>query len=115
MPQEHPKRRALIDLRSIGPATIKDLALLGITEVAELIPCEPAALYARLSAATGVRHDPCCEDVFAAAIAQARAPDLPAEQREWPWWSRQRKQRAQDRGSECPIRNGAGCRSDARS
>ena len=92
MPQPNPARR-LIDLRSVGPATIKDLALLGITQVDELIAHEPGALYAQLCAMTGVRHDPCCEDVFAAAIAQARDPDLPMEQREWAWWSRVRKAR----------------------
>jgi len=86
-------KRRLIDLRSVGPATIKDLALLGITEVPELVAREPGALYAQLCAVTGVRHDPCCEDVFAAAIAQARDPDLPAEQRDWAWWSRARKAR----------------------
>jgi len=92
MPQPSTKRR-LIDLRSVGPATIKDLALLGITQVDELIAHEPGALYAQLCAMTGVRHDPCCEDVFAAAIAQARDPDLPMEQRDWAWWSRVRKAR----------------------
>ena len=86
-------KRRLIDLRSVGPATIKDMALLGITEVPELVAREPGALYAQLCAVTGVRHDPCCEDVFAAAIAQARDPDLPAEQRDWAWWSRARKAR----------------------
>lgn len=92
MGQPNAKRR-LIDLRSVGPATIKDLALLGITEVAALVDQEPGTLYARLCTVTGERHDPCCEDVFAAAIAQARDPDLPAEQRDWAWWSRQRKER----------------------
>ena len=32
-------------------------------------------------------------DVYAAAIAQARDPHLPVEQRNWVWWSRARKQR----------------------
>ena len=88
-----PEKRRLIDLRSVGPATIKDLALLGITQVGELTAHEPSALYAQLCAVTSVRHDPCCEDVFAAAIAQARDPDLPMEQRDWAWWSRVRKAR----------------------
>jgi hypothetical protein len=89
----HGQKRRLIDLRSVGPATVKDLAQLGITEVEQLTGREPEALYAELCAVTGRRHDPCCEDVFAAAIAQARDPDLPAEQCDWPWWSRQRKAR----------------------
>ena len=82
--------RRLRDLRSVGPATVRDLAQLGVTSVEALAAYEPDALYDRLCAATGVRHDPCMRDVFAAAVAQARDPDLPAEQRGWWWWSRRR-------------------------
>ena len=83
--------RKLIDLRSVGPAAIADLAMLNITTVAQLAACEPADLYAKLSAATGVRQDPCVKDVFAAAVAQARDPELPKEMCDWWYWSRQRK------------------------
>jgi nucleotidyltransferase/DNA polymerase involved in DNA repair len=83
--------RRLRELRSVGPATVRDLALLGITSVPALAACEPDALYDRLCAATGVRHDPCVRDVLAAAVAQARDPALPAEQRDWWYWSRRRK------------------------
>ncbi|HEY0780476.1 MAG TPA: helix-hairpin-helix domain-containing protein [Gemmatirosa sp.] len=82
--------RRLRDLRSVGPATVRDLAQLGVTSVEALAGCEPDALYDRLCAVTGVRHDPCVRDVFAAAVAQARDPELPAEQGDWWWWSRQR-------------------------
>ena len=92
MPPERPAAaRRLRDLRSVGPATVGDLALLGITTVEALAACEPRALYDRLCAESGVRHDPCVLDVFAAAVAQARDPDLPAEQRDWWWWSRRRR------------------------
>lgn len=64
--------------------------MLGIHTVSELARQEPRALYERLCAVTGHRHDPCCEDVFSAAVAQARDPDLPAEQADWWWWSRRR-------------------------
>ena len=83
--------RKLTDLRSVGPAALADLAVLNITTVVELATCEPADLYARLCAATGVRHDPCVEDVFAAAVAQARDPKLPKEMCDWWYWTRQRK------------------------
>ena len=83
--------RRLRDLRSVGPATIADLALLGVTTVPALAAHEPQALYDALCAATGVRQDPCVLDVLAAAVAQARDPDLPAEQRDWWWWSRRRR------------------------
>jgi hypothetical protein len=83
--------RPLGGLVSVGPATLADLALLGIDSVAALARAEPQALYEALCARTGLRHDPCCEDVFAAAIAQARDPQLPAAQAQWWYWSRLRK------------------------
>lgn len=85
------RERQLGDLVSVGPATLRDLALLGVASVEALARCCPHALYDRLCLTAGVRHDPCCEDVFAAAIAQARDPDSPAEQRRWWYWSRLRK------------------------
>ena len=87
------RRRRLIDLVSVGPATVADLALLGITTVDALRGRDPRELYERLCRVTGARHDPCCEDVFAAAIAQANDPALPAERCAWPYWSRVRKAR----------------------
>lgn len=87
--------RTLADLVSVGPATLKDLRLLGITSVSGLASADPRALYERLCVLSGQRQDPCCEDVFRAAVAQARDPDLPAEQRRWWYWSRVRKAKAQ--------------------
>ena len=37
-------------------------------------------------------QDICCLDVFRAAVAQARNPRLPAEQCQWWYWSKRRKQ-----------------------
>jgi hypothetical protein len=79
------------DLVSVGPATRRDLATLGVHSVEQLARCDAMELYSRLCAATGARHDPCVEDVFNAAIAQARDPDLPARMKNWWFWSRQRK------------------------
>ena len=86
--------RQLRDIVSVGPATLGDLKLLGIHSVAHLAEQEPADLYAKLCEVTGSRHDPCCLDVFQAAIAQARDPDLPPEQCQWWYWSRLRKARS---------------------
>ncbi len=83
--------RRLRDLVSVGPRTEEDLALLGITRVDQLRGRDARDLYEQLCAATGQRHDPCAQDVFAAAIAQAEDADLPAAQRNWWWWSRVRK------------------------
>ncbi len=86
-----PEARSLSDLMSVGPATIGDLAVLGITRVEQLRGQEAQVLYDWLCERTGTHHDICMLDVFAAAIAQAEDSDLPAEQRSWWWWSRVRK------------------------
>ena len=85
--------RKLIDLTSIGPAAVADFDRLGIREVRQLRGKSARGLYERLCRLTGERHDPCCEDVFAAAIAQAEDPGLPAMKRRWWYWSRVRKSR----------------------
>jgi len=82
----------LESLVSVGPAIRRDLELLGIHSLEQLARCDAQELYRRLSKMTGVRQDPCVEDVFNAAIAQARDPQLPAERKNWWFWSRLRKQ-----------------------
>ena len=83
--------RALDDLISIGPATLRDFKLLGVNSVAELARQNPEKLYAKLSRVTGQRPDICVLDTFRAGVAQAHNPRLPAEQRKWWYWSRRRK------------------------
>jgi predicted RecB family nuclease len=83
----------LQDLVSVGPATIRDLEMLGITSVAQLAKRNPEKLFERLSRDTAKAVDICCLDVFRAAVAQARNPTLPMERRQWWYWSRQRKAR----------------------
>ena len=85
--------RYLRDLTSIGPAVLRDFGLLGVRSVEALARRNPEKLYEQLCAVTGRRHDICCLDVFRAAVAQARNPKLPAPQRNWWYWSRQRKAR----------------------
>ncbi len=85
--------RKLNDLVSVGPETMKDFAKLKIKTVRQLAKQQPHLLYKKLCALTCARHDPCVEDVFAAAIAQARNPDLPEKEKQWPYWSRLRKAR----------------------
>jgi Pathogenicity locus len=93
MPQ---KPRRLKDLVSIGPAMLRDFDLLGVHSVAELARQSPRRMYARLNRVSGQRQDPCILDVFRAAVAQARNPRLPAEQCQWWYWSRRRKQRSKE-------------------
>ena len=83
--------RRLRDLISIGPAMLRDFELLGIRSVEQLARQEPVRLYRELCRITGQRVDICCQDVFSAAVAQARNPLLPAEQCQWWYWSRKRK------------------------
>ena len=83
--------RQLADLISVGPAIRRDLAKLGVHTVAQLARREPERLYRQLCRKTGKRQDPCVLDVFSAAVAQARDPELPIEQCVWWYWSRKRK------------------------
>lgn len=85
------KRKKLTTLRSIGKAAEKDFALLGINWVDELVGRDELSLYNELCQKTGVRHDPCVLDVFRCAVAQAENPELPAEQKDWWYWSTIRK------------------------
>ena len=83
--------RALDDLISIGPATLRDFKLLGVNSVAELARQNPEKLYGKLGRVTGQRPDICVLDTFRAGVAQARNPRLPMEQCKWWYWSRRRK------------------------
>ncbi len=83
----------LEDLVSVGPAMRRDFETLGIRTVEQLKDCDAEDLYLKLCGRTGARHDPCVQDVFSAAIAQARDPELPAERKQWWYWSRERKKR----------------------
>src|SRR5258707_718664 len=87
------QERYLNDLISIGPAMLRDFDLLDIRSVQQLARQNPVRLYRKLCRITGQQVDICCQDVFYAAVAQARNPLLPAEQCQWWYWSRQRKAR----------------------
>lgn len=89
-----PKTPKLADLAGLGPATIEFLRELGVTSVAQLSRCEAEELWERLCAIKRCRVDPCCQDVFSAAIAHARNPELEPEKRRWWYWSGVRKARA---------------------
>ena len=83
--------RQLRDLAGIGPAMLKDFELLHIGSVEQLGQHDPMMLYDDLCRLTGTRQDPCVLDTFCAAVAQARDPNLPAEQCNWWYWSGIRK------------------------
>lgn len=83
--------RQLRDLAGVGKSIERDLIGLGVTSVAQLASHEGDELYRALCEQTSTRQDPCVLDTFRCAVAQARDPHLPLEQRSWWWWSRQRK------------------------
>ncbi len=85
------ENRELEDLVSVGPSTRDQLNSLGVRSVKDLARREPEALYRKLCRKTKQRVDPCVLDVYRAAVAQARNPALPDEQRVWWYWSRVRK------------------------
>lgn len=72
--------RRLEDIPNVGPATAGDLRLLGIAEPAQLVGADGYALFDRLCEATGHGNDPCCIDVFLAAVDYMNG--APAR----PWW-----------------------------
>lgn len=82
--------RRLRDLRGIGPRMLDDFQKLGIGSVRQLRGCKAQDLYDAMCELSGQRQDPCVLDTFRCAIEQARNPGLPAEQREWWYWSRLR-------------------------
>lgn len=85
------EQRQLKDLVSVGPAMLEDFELLGIKNVVQLRLRSPQRMYQDLCRMKGQRIDPCCLDVFVAAVAQAKDPDLPIEKRQWWYWSKVRK------------------------
>jgi hypothetical protein len=85
------EERQLSDLVSIGPAMLRDFELLGVRTVAQLARRNPEKMYEKLCQVTRQAQDICCLDVFRAAVAQAKNPNLPLEQRLSWHWSRMRK------------------------
>ncbi|MCK6447769.1 MAG: helix-hairpin-helix domain-containing protein [Planctomycetes bacterium] len=74
-------------LGSIGLESARDFVRLGFRRVEELVGRDPRELYSRLCESTRTRQDPCVEDAFRCAIAQAEDPDLPAPWRAWHRWT----------------------------
>ncbi len=71
----------LEDLPNVGRATAADLRLIGITHPRDLTGADPLALYERLCAVSGKRHDPCVIDVFMSIV------HFMDEGEARPWWS----------------------------
>lgn len=74
------RKNELRSLMNLGPATEKDLILLGITTIAQLAQANADELYERLQKITKIKHDPCVWDIFAAIIHEANTGE------KTPWW-----------------------------
>ena len=98
----------LAKLRNVGPATLSDFKLLGITTLAHLAAQDADRLYLRLCEQTACRHDPCVHDVFAATIHQARTGEAVN------WWNytpaRKLRQTAGDFPQPAPPTDRTGAR-----
>lgn len=72
--------REFRQIPNIGPAMCADFALLGLKAPLDLRGNDPFALYRRLCAISGQRHDPCVLDTLMAAVdfMNGAAPR--------PWW-----------------------------
>lgn len=75
------KKDNLKNLRNVGKATLRDLNILGITSIDDLVNKDPTELFEQLERLTGMRHDPCMWDIFAAIIHEAKTGE-PS-----PWWA----------------------------
>lgn len=52
-------KKNLSDLKNVGKATLRDLDILGIHSVDELVHEDATHLFEQLEKLTGKRHDPC--------------------------------------------------------
>lgn len=77
-------------LGSVGPESARDLWALGYRSLDQLRGADPSQMYRRFEGMVGRSVDPCVEDVFRCAVAQALDPELPPERRLWWNWSDQR-------------------------
>ena len=90
----------LHQLPNVGPAVARMLTRLGVERAADLCGQDPGALFERLCAMDGQRHDPCLLDTLTAVVDYANG--APAR----PWWfySRQRKARVASGAKARPSR-----------
>ena len=77
-------------LNSVGPSLAQDLYDLGFRDINSLKTANPHQLFMNLEALRSKSIDPCVEDVFRCAVAQAKNPKLPKELKQWWYWTEKR-------------------------
>ena len=78
--------RKLSDLASINDATLQFFKILGIHSVRDLKKHDSSTLYNELCMLTNQQHDPFIEDIFKAAIEQAKNPKLVGQKKNASYW-----------------------------
>ena len=77
----------LKEIPNVGPATIRNLKILGINGPGELIGRDPYIMYKELCRVTGKKFDPCLADVFISAVRFMEG----APPRKWWHYTEERK------------------------
>ncbi len=75
------------DIPNIGPAMVRDFALLGLRQPTDLVKKDPLKLYQKICAVYGTRKDPCVLDTYIAAIDFMNG----APARPWFYYTKNRK------------------------
>ena len=83
------EEKDLLSLRNVGKATLEDFKLLGIHSREDLAKESADDLFLRLQELTGLPHDPCVWDIFAAAIHEVQT----GEKTPWWQWTKVRKEK----------------------
>jgi hypothetical protein len=88
---------ALCQFQSLGSVGVKmaeKIWNLGYTSLQTLAKANPVRMYQDYNRLTRCQADPCVEDVFRCAIAQAKHKNLNGEQRQWWYWTPMRGEAA---------------------
>lgn len=75
-------------LPNVGVATAEDLVRLRVRSIKDLARRNPFTLYRQLCTLDAARHDPCCIDVFMAAV------DFAKTGQKRPWWHYTKERKA---------------------
>lgn len=80
-------------LGSVGPKLADKIYEIGFRSIEDLASADPTEMYERMCRHEKMRVDPCVEDVFRCAVAQAKFPDMIKEEaRQWHRWGALRGQ-----------------------
>ena len=82
--------KELQTLASVGPKMAVKIYELGYPSIQSLQTADPTEMYLTYCKKVGGYADPCVEDVFRCAVAQAINPQLVKQAKNWWYWTPQR-------------------------